>query len=127
MPSTTLKTYARLDSLNTKLLNQIAARPYFLIVLTPGTLTRCVEAGDWLGRRDQRAIGTKRVVVPLFTAQFDFADLNAYLPAPIAAELRNFHGVELSTTWFNEVIRRLTTELLVPISSEVRRSAEDDT
>ncbi|MCC7450371.1 MAG: hypothetical protein IT324_23330, partial [Anaerolineae bacterium] len=41
---------------DTIILNQIAARPYFLVILTPGTLDRCNEPGDWLLREIDHAI-----------------------------------------------------------------------
>ena len=38
------------------IMNQIAARPYFMPLLTPGTLERCRQPGDWLSREINHAI-----------------------------------------------------------------------
>src|SRR5947207_439187 len=54
------------------ILNQIAARPYFVVILTPGTLDRCAEPGDWLRREIEHAMSLERVIVPLVTANFSF-------------------------------------------------------
>jgi hypothetical protein len=105
---------------NQKLLNQIESRPYFLIVLTPGTLDRCQEPGDWLRREIEHAVST------LFTPRFEFADVERFLPPVAADTVRGFSGLELNPTWFTEAINRLTRELLKQVdvaSSAV--SAED--
>jgi len=39
----------------TIILDQIAARAHFLVILTHGTLERCQEPNDWL-RREIRAV-----------------------------------------------------------------------
>ena len=33
---------------DTIILNQIAARAHFIIILTPGSVERCIENNDWL-------------------------------------------------------------------------------
>ena len=38
------------------ILNQIRARPYFMLVLTPGTLEQCVDKGDWLRREIETVV-----------------------------------------------------------------------
>src|SRR5262249_46947926 len=50
---------------DTIILNQIAARVHFLVVLTPGTLERCSESGDWLRREIEHALDLKRNIVPI--------------------------------------------------------------
>ena len=55
----------RAGQFDTIILSQIAARPYFLLVLTPGTLERCVEPTDWLRREIEQALKTQRVIVCL--------------------------------------------------------------
>src|SRR5215813_1147434 len=50
---------------DTIILNQIAARAHFLVILTPGALDRCQEPDDWLRREIERAIALGRNVVPI--------------------------------------------------------------
>src|SRR5258706_7557948 len=52
------------------ILNQIASRPYFLLILTPGTLERCNEPNDWLRREIEHAMSLQRMIVPLTTPKF---------------------------------------------------------
>ena len=47
------------------ILNQIAARAHFIVILTPSALERCAEPGDWLRREIEYALENKRNIVPL--------------------------------------------------------------
>src|SRR5262245_41722560 len=73
---------------DTIILNQIAARPYFIPILTPGSLDRCRESGDMLLREFEEALRLKRVIIPLYTPEFQFADMDKFLPDTSAAELK---------------------------------------
>jgi hypothetical protein len=70
----------RAGQFDTIILNQIAARPYFLLVLTPGTLERCGEPTDWVRREIEQALATQRVIVPAYTPNFDFGDFGRFCP-----------------------------------------------
>src|SRR5215475_9952390 len=63
---------------DTIILNQIAARPYFLPILTPGTLERCADNGDWVLREIAHAVKLKREIVPLRTPEFQFTDVERF-------------------------------------------------
>jgi len=116
-----------LGQFDTRILNQIAARPFFVLVLTPGTLERCREPGDWLWREMDHALRTDRIIVPMLTPGFTFADADRFLPADAAARLRSFNGIELSQTWFTEAVERLVVALQEPVSVDVGPvSAEDE-
>src|SRR5262245_56934339 len=54
----------------TIILNQIAARGHFLVILTPGTLDRCHEPDDWLRREIEHAIALGRNVIPILVNEF---------------------------------------------------------
>jgi hypothetical protein len=112
---------------DTIILNQIAARPYFLLVLTPGTLERCVEPTDWLRREVERALETQRVIVPAYTPEFDFEDIERFLPKDLAEDLRYRQGQELSAQWFKQAVQKLVEEFLVPTTEieAVAPSAEE--
>ena len=51
-----------------RLLNQIASRPYFIVVLTEETLERCAGTDDWMRHEIEHAIDTDRIIVPTFIA-----------------------------------------------------------
>jgi hypothetical protein len=55
------------------ILNQIRARPYFVLVLTPGALERCSNRADWLRREIETAVSAGRMIVPVYTPTFDLS------------------------------------------------------
>jgi TIR domain len=59
---------------DTQILTEIAARPYFLPILQPGTLNRCVEENDWVRREIEQAFLLNRLIVPLHTSEFELMD-----------------------------------------------------
>jgi hypothetical protein len=101
---------------DTVILNQIAARPYFMLILTPGTLERCVESGDWVRQEIEHALRLKRVIVPLHTPEFDFGDIERYLPGTTAAELKRFNAIEVPARYFRYAMTDVRTRFLKPIS-----------
>src|SRR5664279_76171 len=53
-------------------LGNIIARAHFLVLLTPSSLERCDDPGDWLRREIETGLASRRNIVPLFTEGFDF-------------------------------------------------------
>jgi hypothetical protein len=97
---------------NARILNQIAGRPYFVIVLTEGTLDRCVNPGDWLWRELEYAIAQGRIVVPAMIPPFDIADADRFLPSPDAARtLKQSNGVTFPPDYFEAAQHRLVKRL----------------
>ena len=99
------------------ILNQIGARPYFLLILTPGTLNRCVEPTDWVRREIEEAVATSRVIIPLHTTAFDFDDLVSFLPGGVGEAVGRFNAQELSQRYFKVAVERLVQEFLLPVST----------
>ena len=54
------------------ILGNINARAHFLVLLTPSSLSRCREPGDWLRREIETAMSVQRNIVPLMLEGFDF-------------------------------------------------------
>ena len=63
---------------DTVILNQIAARAHFILVLTPGTLDRTSKKGDWLRREIEHAIDLERNIVPVTMKGFKIEDGKPY-------------------------------------------------
>jgi tetratricopeptide (TPR) repeat protein len=118
----------RAGQFDTIILNQIAARPYFLLVLTPGTLERCEEPTDWVRREIEQALATQRVIVPAYTPNFDFGDIERFLPDDLGGEVKRFNAQELPQKWFKFAVGQLVEEFLVPTDVEaVTPPAEEQT
>lgn len=54
------------------IISNIKARAHFLIILTPTSLDRCSQPGDWLQREIETAISEKRNIIPVFFDGFSF-------------------------------------------------------
>jgi Flp pilus assembly protein TadD len=98
------------------ILGQIEARPYFVLVLTPGTLERCSDPGDWLCREIEHAVATERVIIPAFTPNFDFGDCDRLLPDGLGRTVRAFQAQELPQRWFKAAVGELIEKRLLLIS-----------
>ncbi|HCU34087.1 MAG TPA: hypothetical protein DGT21_01195 [Armatimonadetes bacterium] len=74
-----------------RLLHEIERAPSFIVVLSEGSLSRCINEGDWLRREIAHAIATDRNVVPVMTRGFSWPD-----PEKLPPEMRNlprYNGV----------------------------------
>ena len=66
------------------LLRQIAEHDHFVLLLTPDALKRCIEPGDWVRREIERALETKRNIVPLLFNDFEWSKAIPYLTGPLS-------------------------------------------
>lgn len=99
------------------ILNQIAARAHFIVILTPSALERCGEPDDWLRREIEYAIDLKRNIVPLMFEGFDFKDVQEYLTGKLGV-LSAYNAQRVPTDFFDEAMARLRTRFLnVPIDA----------
>ncbi|MFN8372462.1 MAG: tetratricopeptide repeat protein [Anaerolineae bacterium] len=98
---------------DTIILNQIAARPHFVLVLTPGALERCNEPGDWLRREIEEAIRLKRNIVPILVNEFSFAGNESFMNGALSV-LPRYNAVKLFHEYFDEALDRLRKRYLKP-------------
>ena len=98
---------------------QIDARADFLVLLTQATLKNCSQPGDWLRREVERALDSKRNIVPLMLEGFDFST-----PGPAEqltgrmASLRRYNGLDVPVQYFEAAITRLCDKFLnVPLAA----------
>jgi tetratricopeptide (TPR) repeat protein len=96
---------------DTIILNQIAARTHFVLILSPGTLERCNEPGDWLRREIETAMYEKRNIVPVLVGDFTFNGTEKYLTGKLA-ELGRFNAVRMFHEYFDEAMERLRKRYL---------------
>ncbi len=98
---------------------QIAARAHFLPILTPGTLERCSEPGDWVRREIELAIDLERNIVPLLIGDFSFEGAAPFLTGKLA-RLRAFNGLPVPHEYFDAAMERLRTRFLQrPVDLEI--------
>src|SRR5215475_5660919 len=95
--------------------HQIAARPYFLLILTPRALDRCVQPGDWLSREIEHALDTQRVIVPIDTPELSREDISRYLAGRAGEALAPLNTVNLVHEYWEAAMEKLRGRFLVPI------------
>jgi tetratricopeptide (TPR) repeat protein len=100
---------------DTIILHQIAARPYFLVILTPGSLKRCKNPPDWLLREITHAVALQRIIIPLVSPNFSFAEAERFLPGNVATERQRANAVKIPHDYFQEAMDRLRTRFLKPV------------
>ncbi|MBZ0298830.1 MAG: tetratricopeptide repeat protein [Anaerolineae bacterium] len=93
------------------ILNQIAARAHFIIILTPTALERCAEPGDWLRREIEYALELKRNIVPLMFEGFDFGMIVKHLTGKLSV-LSIYNGLRVPSDYFEEAMDRLRNRYL---------------
>ncbi|MCC6617137.1 MAG: tetratricopeptide repeat protein [Anaerolineae bacterium] len=108
------------------ILNQIAARAHFIVILTPGTLDRCDEPNDWLRREIEYAFEKDRNIVPLMTNGFDFGTNESHLTGQLA-ELKRRNALNVPYDYFDEAMERLRSRYLKqPVYGAVVPTPVDD-
>jgi formylglycine-generating enzyme required for sulfatase activity len=94
------------------ILNQIAARPHFLLILSPGALERCGNEGDWLRREIEEAFRLKRNIVPIFDEGFNIEQEKQFLPEPIRSELPRLNAPPYSHYYFDAFMDTICNRFL---------------
>lgn len=108
------------------ILNQIAARPHFIVILTHGTLDRVDQPGDWLRREIERALELERNIIPVLVDGFTMADAAPHLTGRLAA-LTKYNALDVPQVYFDAAMTRLRTQFLAqPAAGPVIDTPEDD-
>ena len=93
------------------ILNQIAARAHFVVLLTPSALERCNEPGDWLRREIEYAIDVKRNIVPLTFEGFSFKEMEQYLTGKLSA-ISAYNTMSVPIEYFSAAMDKLRNKFL---------------
>ncbi len=94
------------------ILNQIAARAHFVLLLSDGSLQRNSNKDDWLWIEIQEAMRLNRNIVPIYEEGFNFDKETAYLPDTWRDEFKRLNEMRLFHDYFNEGMVRLRTRFL---------------
>ncbi len=93
------------------ILNQIAARAHFVLILSKGALERAADSGDWLRREIEEATRLNRNIVPIIEEGFDFEAEKQYLPASLH-DLPRRNGIPLYHFYFDAAMDTLRNRFL---------------
>jgi hypothetical protein len=93
------------------ILNQIAARAHFLIILSKGTVERFSEPNDWLREEFETALELKRNIVPIILSDFHFEEAKPYLTGKLEY-LNKLNGLQVPDDYFEEAMTRLCVRYL---------------
>ncbi len=96
---------------DTIILNQIAARAHFLVILTPGSVEGCAEPGDWVRCEIETAIDLGRNIVPVLVNNFEFSNYADKLTGKLE-QLQRYSGLTLPHDYFDAAMERLRTRFL---------------
>lgn len=102
------------------IVNEIRRRPYFLVVLAPGTLEACSDEDDMLRREIETAIDCGAKIVPLPTPAFDVASIEEALPGRLGRELSAFQVMGLpALSSLKFAVQELVERYLIPTDAPV--------
>lgn len=91
---------------------QIRMRTFFLPILMPDTLKRCINKDgsdnkeDWFRRENEYAMYKKRHIIPILMERFDFSANQAYLTGRLQ-ELSDYNGIPIFTEYFLAGLEKL--------------------
>lgn len=94
------------------ILNQIGARAYFILLISPGSLEQCVNPDDWLLREIQEAIRLERNIVPIVEEGANFNHEMEYLPADMREIVSKKNYLPLTHFYFDAAVDTLRTRFL---------------
>jgi formylglycine-generating enzyme required for sulfatase activity len=117
------------------IVSNIRARAHFILILTPTSLDRCSEPGDWLRREIETAMEERRNIVPLFFDGFDFRSPSVL--DKLTGGLKNldrYNGFEVPAGFFLEAMERMRTKYLSvpldavihPVPADVQKKVEKE-
>ncbi|MBL8152553.1 MAG: toll/interleukin-1 receptor domain-containing protein [Anaerolineae bacterium] len=108
------------------ILNQIAARAHFVVILTQGAVERFVDPQDWFRREIERAISLERNIVPILVEDFRFEGAEKYLVGPLK-RLSTYNALTLHHEYFEEAMERLRSRFLkTPVYAKITPTPAGD-
>jgi len=103
------------------ILENIAARAHFIIVLTPSALERCGEPADLMRREIEAALDSKRNVVSLMLEGFSFSTpaIANQLTGKLAP-IKRYNALSVPNEYFHDAMARLCGKFLnVPLAAVI--------
>lgn len=97
----------RSGDFNTRLYSVIDECRDFLIIMSPGCLTRCAQEDDWVRRELEYALAKEKNIIPVLLRGFTFPDT---LPASLEP-IRFKNGIEANSEFFDAFLDKLQSFL----------------
>jgi CHASE2 domain-containing sensor protein len=94
-----------------QLLRELDSSSFFILILSPTTLARCTEPGDWVFKEFSHALQRKKTIIPVFKEGFRFDDKDGVPDLPEIKELSRFHGLQFRTDDFEGFANQLMARL----------------
>jgi len=94
------------------ILNQIGARAHFILLISPDSLKRCANPGDWVLREIEEAVRLNRNIVPIVEEGADFTREMGYLPTEVQAIVSKKNALPLPHFFFDPAMDMLRTRFL---------------
>ena len=85
------------------LLQRIAETPNFIVILSPNSLDRCRDQGDWLRQEIVQALNTGSNIIPILMPKFEF-------PQDLPEEMRTLprqQAVKYDHEYFEDMVERI--------------------
>jgi tetratricopeptide (TPR) repeat protein len=96
---------------DTVILNEVARRPHFILILAPGAVERFISPDDWMRREIELAMELQHNLVPVLVTGFDFADTEKYLTGKLSG-LSRYNSLQVYHDYFDEAMNRLRDKFL---------------
>ena len=95
------------------ILNQIAARAHFILLISKGSLERCKNPGDWLLREIEEAVSLNRNIVPIVEEESGLLQQEiSYLPEKLQTIIGKKNALPLPHFYFEEAMVKLRRRFL---------------
>jgi tetratricopeptide (TPR) repeat protein len=101
------------------IMDNIASRAHFIVILTPSALERCASPEDWLRREIEYAIDMRRNIIPLMLDGFDFGSpgIANKLTGKLSL-LKRYNALDIPSGYFFDAMERLKERwLTVPVDT----------
>ncbi|NLG50003.1 MAG: tetratricopeptide repeat protein [Chloroflexi bacterium] len=108
---------------DTIILNQIAARVHFIVILTTGSLEPTSSPSDWFWREIDYAIALQRNIIPILANGFHFDEIKSFLTGNLK-QLPRYNAITLHHDYFEEAMERLRSRFLKrPMRGDLRTTS----
>jgi hypothetical protein len=92
------------------ILNELGARPHYVIVVTPTVFGRPSDQPDWVRREIERAFELGKNVIPLFIEGVAVNDIP--VDDPVLGRLKEVNALVVPHQYFDEAMERLVNRFL---------------